>query len=153
MPKLILSCILAIASFASFSQSFKTKSINDIEYVNFELNDLVAAFEMPMAEYRSELERFKYQKNTTPDQPDVYIKEEFGKRIHAISKADMLISVDWYDFVDKTGKFDKIVSELKPNFLHRHNDIDYYSYNEYTIGIMSSSTDEFRRDTILIKRK
>lgn len=153
MKKFLVLAILMVLIHIGYSQSIKTFETSQKTFVTPSLDQVIDLLEMDYQLWQEKMADLGYEDNTEPGKAKVYTKGQIGSITQAISKTDILVSIDWWNFMNDYRTLDGVKAKLKQYYSHNANDIDFYSYNGYIIGITISDSDDFFMERILIRRK
>lgn len=135
------------------SQTVATFEVNEMEFVKPSINNIINFLELDFDEWESVMQRLKYKKVSKPNELVIYSKGKIGYITQAISKTNHVVFIEWLDFEDQYNTLKLIKQELKDYFAYRSNDMDFYHYKGYIIGISYYSDEQYRTESILIKKE
>lgn len=137
-----------------FGQSdIKSMQIRKNSFIEISKETLILFLNQTMEEWIDLMVKNGYEEMDTSDGIVIYSKGKIGEQIQAIAKNELgVISIDWYDYEDKKRITQKFESEIKDLYFKKKENISYYTYYEYIIGLELQEDTDFVFERVLIKR-
>ena len=155
MRQLAISLFLVLKSILIVGQSdVKLVQIKENSFIEISQETLIKFLNQTMDEWVDLMKENGYTEMDNSDGIVIYSKGEIGKQIQAIAKNRLgLITVDWIDSVDKIRMTKEIEKKVENLFFTKMENISYYIYYEYIIGLELTQENDYTFERIYIKRK
>ncbi len=156
MIKKITTIILILfTNFSSFSQNkLEFVKIGNNSFIKPTTEALIMFLNQSMSDWENLMQQNGYRLLSDSDSTVIYIKGKIGYQTQAIAKNKRgIVSIIWYDFIDKIKTLTKFETSIKNYYFKKANDIKFYIYEEYIIGIKSDENEYCVNEEIHIKHK
>ncbi len=156
MKKRLLITILffTCVSFIYSQSELGHVKIGDEIFIKISTETIIKFLNQPMSDWEDLMVKNGYKLMDDSEGIAIYSKGKIGERIQAIAKNRAgVISIDWYDFVNKTKTTSELEKSLKNNYITSKGNLNYYHFNNYIIGIESYLDENHLFERVLIKQK
>ena len=155
MRQLIISLFLVLKSILIVGQSdVKLAQIKENSFIEISQETLIKFLNQTMDEWVNLMKENGYTEMGNSDGIIIYSKGEIGKQIQAIAKNRLgLITVDWWDFIDKIRIMKEIENKVDKLFFTKVENTSYYIYYDYIIGLELTQENDYTFERVYIKRK
>ncbi|MEI6349327.1 MAG: hypothetical protein WCP69_15385 [Bacteroidota bacterium] len=135
-----------------YSQTTETFEFDTERFVSPSIEQIISFLKMDYADWQNAMVEYGYEKTSKPGEPAIYSKGQIGDITQTVSKTDLLVSIDWWNFRTDYRTLSSVKKKIEGLYSHSANDIDFYKFQDYIIGISTSTTEQFLMERILIKR-
>lgn len=155
MNRLVIIAILLLNFSCLLGQSeIEQRQIGKESFIHISTETIIKLFNLSFEDWESLMVQFEYTKLDDSEENITYSKGEIGRQTQAISKDRIgLLSIDWFDFKDKIRLTLEIEKFLQSYFVEKTNDISYYNFNEFVIGLRIYEESNYLRESVYIRRK
>jgi len=155
MNRLIAISVLLLNFTCLFGQSeIEQRKIGKESFIKISNATIIKLFNLSFEDWESLIVQLGYTKMDDSEGNITYSKGEIGGQIQAISKDKIgLLSIDWFDFIDKIRLTQEIEKSLQPYFVKKDNGISYYNFEDYIIGIKVYEDNNYLNESVYIRRK
>jgi hypothetical protein len=155
MNRLIIIAVLLLNFSRSFGQSeIEQRQIGKESFIQVSSETIIKLFDLSFEDWESLMVQLGYTKMDDSEGIITYSKGEIGGQTQAIAKNRIgLLSIDWFDFKDKIRLTQEIEKSLHSYFVEKTNDISYYNFNEYLIGLRVYEDSNYLRESVFIRQK
>lgn len=128
--------------------------IGDETFIKISTKTIIKFLNQPMSDWEDLMVKNGYELMDDSEGIATYTKGKIGERIQAVAKNRVgVISIDWYDFINKTKTTSELEESLKNNFMTSKENLNYYYLNNYIIGIESHLDENHLFERVLIRLK
>ena len=155
MNRLIIIAVLLINFSRLFGQSqIEQRQIGKESFIQVSSETIIKLFDLSFEDWESLMVQLYYTKMDDSEGNITYRKGKIGEQTQAISKDRIgLLSIDWFDFKDKIRLTYEIEKSLQSYFVEKANDISYYNFNEFVIGLKVYEDSNYLHESVYIRRK
>jgi len=155
MNRLIIIVVLLLKFSSLVGQTeIEQRQIGKESFIKATRENIITLFDLSIEDWESLMVRLGYKRMDDSEGIIIYNKGEIGGQVQAIAKNRIgLLSIDWFDFKDKIELTQELEKSLKYCFVEKANDISYYTFNEYIIGVRIYEDSNYLRESVYIRRK
>lgn len=153
---IVLSIVLLFLSPILSAQPLKleTKTIEGTEYMVPSIDILVHFLTCDMQEWEILMRSLKYTCLTGEEDADrpVYAKGEMNDMLLGVSKNSSLhiVSFDWFNYKNELSLMDDFIASIKPYYVRNMQNVDYYQYKDWSIGVTKEESDGCYHENVTI---
>ncbi len=154
MKKIFLGSIILLGVIVVKGQTVNYIEIQGDTFVKITNELITNLIEQPVEEWEIFMQQSNYKKKHEYGSLVVYSKGNRNKRFQAIGKSkNTMLTIDWYDYEEKNRIMTELEKSMEPHLVKKGDNISYYLYNEYFIGIESKINDDHVFERIYVIKK
>jgi hypothetical protein len=138
----------------AFGQTdIKLVKVKNYSFIEISPEILIKFLNQTMEEWVDLMNKNGYEEMDNSDGIITHSKGNLEERIQAIAKNKLgIVSITWLDN-GKTSMIQQIQKKVEKSFLNKANNISYYTYGKYIIGLESTRGNDCVLETVYIKRQ
>ncbi len=152
-----ISLLFLVPEMQAQALKSEMKIIEGTEYMVPNIDVLVYFLTCDMKEWEMLMRSLKYTCLTGEEDADspVYAKGKMNDMLLGVSKNDLLhvASFDWFNYRNKLSLMDEFIASIEPYYVINKQNISYYQYKDWVIGVTKEESDGCYHENVTIVRK